>query len=141
MKNEYELVIEFEEFITRRELNYILLSLDRIIEQQLFPNIYYSRPSPRGPVFTYLGITGASAGSIILGLGTGKKIFKYASRRIGRGFERGQFGNELERTGEIVSNAFGGILGKLNDWAEKYVGSAKKKGSHIRGIVVRKKKM
>lgn len=140
MKDEYELVIDFEEFITRQELNYILLSLDRIIEQQLFPDIYYSRTSPRGPVFTYLGITGASAGSIILGLGAGKKIFKYASRRIGLGFERGKFGIELERSGEIVSNALGGILGKLNDWAERYVGSARKKGSNIRGIIVRKKK-
>lgn len=136
ISNRYELVIEFDNFITRYELDYILTSIDRIIEQELlYPSLRRGRPKS-----SYIGITGVSTGSIDLEIIVGAVVTKYVATRLKRGFDRGPLDSEIEHSGQIVNSALAGLLGKINDWAEKYVQSSKHKGGQINKVIMRKKK-
>jgi hypothetical protein len=80
---EYTITIEFEEFLTRFDLDEVLASIDRLIEDEILARLdpefdfwlerrkrfypFWPRPfwSGEAPELSYVGITGVGAGSVI----------------------------------------------------------------------------
>lgn len=133
----FELVIEYDDFIARQELNYVLEAIDYIIEETLFPErLPENRTGGRSrrASTSYIAISGVRDGSIELLVTVGAAVGVYLGRRLRRGFNRGTFPEQVERVGQVVSDGLGGIVERFNDWAERYVQTARERGSNIRVI-------
>jgi hypothetical protein len=147
-EKEQELVIkvDFEDFVTRLDLDEILSSIDRIIEMELFREIkpelhlweeffgVFPAYKYGQPKMTYLGIRSINSGSLIIGAFIGGAVLAYVGTRFAKGVDESLLADELKRSGRITGDALGRILVKVNDWAEQYVRKQKEKGGNIRGI-------
>jgi hypothetical protein len=127
-----ELTIDYEEFIARQELDYILESIDRIIEDTLLKG----GPPGRGgrPSASYIAISGVRSGSITLLIVAGTAVSTYLGQRFAKGAKKGQLGKEVERLGKTVSDGLGKLIAPINAWGERYVAKARDEGSNLRQV-------
>lgn len=146
----FTITIEFDGFLTRFDLNEILSSIDFIIEDQIISHRTYSfdpilryfleeaRPRRRTPLFSYLGITSVSSGSITFTVLLSSSVILYVAKNFKKGFLKGSLDEEISRSGLISNNFISNILRKINDWAEKYVD---KKGNsrNVKKIIAKQK--
>jgi len=149
---EYLITIEYDNFLTRFDLDEILKSIDRIIEWELL-DYYYDylplefsarrryRASLFGfgdfePRFSYVGIESVGSGSIILKVVAGIAVLKYVVTRFKKGVDESLLVNELARSGRIAGDLLGALLGRINDWAERYVPTQRQLGGKITKITV-----
>jgi len=155
MQNEelpqYSIIIDYDDFLTRYDLDEILTSIDRIIEDELLlrydDEFYYRRRhrylfpylSREEPELSYLGITGVERGSIILTILASGAVATYVARRFKRGVDKSILAEQLERSGQLAGDIFGSALARINDWAEQYVPKQRELGGKVRKIRVVKK--
>ncbi|MBE1162795.1 hypothetical protein [Dyella acidiphila] len=150
---EYSITIEFNDFITRFDLDEILASIDGLIEEELFdffgPDFFffrrrrYSFPpylNRDAPVFSYLGITSVESGSITLGVFVGGAVVGYVGKRFKKGVDESLLAKEIQRSGRLVGNVMGRILERINNWAERYVPEQQELGGNITKIEVQERK-
>jgi hypothetical protein len=150
---EYTITIEYDEFITRFDLDEILRSIDRIIEIEVFDyfdpefrflrrRYPYSAPywENAEPEFSYLGIRSISSGSITLAVFASGAVVGYVARRFKKGVDKSLLAEELERSGRLTGNVFGSALTRINDWAEKYVPKQRELGGRVTKIAVKRKR-
>lgn len=152
--SEYELIIEvdFEEFITRFDIDEVLSNIDRIIESELFnghPSYFYTwdgewvgmHPfSARWrPSISYLGIKSISSGSLLIAAFIGGAVLTYVGTRFARGVDDSMLVDEIKRSGKLTGDSLAPILRKINNWAERYVKSQKELGGNITKIAASKK--
>ena len=151
-ETEHELLItiDFENFVTRFDLDEILGSIDRIIEREIFRDIHpmwflseeffgpfehkYNQPR-----MTYLGIRSINSGSLIIGAFIGGAVLAYVGTRFAQGVDESLLADELKRSGRITGDSVGRILARVNDWAERYIEKQKEKGGNVRAIKARAK--
>ncbi len=151
--SEYTITIEYDEFITRFDLDEILTSIDRIIEVELldyfdpefrYPRTRYPYILPywehAEPEFSYLGITSVSAGSITLAVFAGGVVLGYVAKRFKKGVDKSLLAEELERSGRLSGDVFGSALTRINNWAEKYVPKQRELGGRVTKITVQRRR-
>jgi hypothetical protein len=138
---EYSIIIEYEDFLTRFDLNEILCSIDRIIENELFPHVNAGEHSLRRQNLnlSYLGITSIEHGSINLSVIASNAVAKYVATHFRKGIDESILSEQLERSGKLVGDLLGRILIPINDWAEKYVLKQKQTGGNVKKIKVSRK--
>lgn len=151
---EYELKIsvDFDDFVTRFDLDEILGSIDRIIEQEVFWGVYpkwFLEEDIFGPFYehrfhqprmTYLGIRSINSGSLIIGAFIGGAVLTYVSTRFARGVDESLLADELKRSGRLTGDSLGRILSRINDWGERYVKKQRDKGGNVRAIKAQAKR-
>jgi hypothetical protein len=150
---EYSITIEFNGFITRFDLDEILSSIDRLIEEELFDSFgpdffdYRRRRYPfhpylnrEVPAFSYLGITSVESGSITLGVVIQGAVVAYVARRFKKGVDESLLAKELQRSGRLSGNALGYILERINNWAERYVPEQREIGGNVTKIEAKQRK-
>ncbi|MDE3021006.1 MAG: hypothetical protein KGI54_04030 [Pseudomonadota bacterium] len=149
---EYTITIEYDNFLTRFDLDEILSSIDRIIEDELFSRFnpefhlffpkYYKFPYwyRDTPEFSYVGITGVDHGSIILTVLASAAVVHYVATRFKKGVDKSLLAEELERSGQLSGDLFGPILSRINDWAEKYVPKQQELGGKVKKVRVERKR-
>ena len=150
---EYTITIEYDEFITRFDLDEILTSIDRIIEAEfldyLDPEFHFLRRrypyflpywGQPGPQLSYLGIKSAAAGSITLSVFVGGVVVGYVAKRFKKGVDSSLVAEELERSGKLAGDFFGPALKRINDWAERYVPKQREIGGRVTKILVHEKR-
>lgn len=142
--------IEFDDFITRLDLDEVLESIDRIIEQEIFlyalpkqfPPPAFRRFFPwdefKRPQFTYLGIRSIERGSLIIAGFIGGAVLTYIGTRFAKGVDESLLADELERSGRLTGDSVGRILNRINNWAERYVSRQRDKGGNITKIAAKK---
>ena len=147
-ETEHELIISvsFDDFVTRFDLDEILGSIDRIIEQEIFWGVYpkwlleeeifgpFYEHRFHQPRMTYLGIRSINSGSLIIGAFIGGAVLTYVGTRFARGVDESLFADELKRSGRITGDSLGRMLSRINDWAERYVNKQREKGGNVRAI-------
>ena len=151
-EQEYSIIIEYDDFLTRFDLEEILSSMDRIIEDELlsefdpefrfwrkhrYPFSYWYRDTPE---LSYIGITAVDRGSIILTVLASGAVATYVARRFKKGVDKSLFAEELERSGRLAGDVFGSALARINDWAEKYVPKQRELGGKIKSVKVERKR-
>jgi hypothetical protein len=142
--DEYEIVVDYNEFLTRFDLDEVISSIDRIIESSIVPLFvefpsYYPYEYIRDPIFSYVGIKGVSRGSMVLEIIISTAVVTYVARRFKKGVDVSLLADEIERSGRITGDFFGGLLQRLNNWGEQYVRKQREKGGNITRIQVRKR--
>jgi hypothetical protein len=150
---EYTITIEYDEFLTRFDLDEILGSIDRIIEAEVFDYFdpefrFYRKRYPYSlpywerdePEFSYLGIKSVSAGSITLAVFVSGAVVGYVAKRFKKGVDKSLLADELERSGRLTGNVFGSALTRINNWAEKYVPKQRELGGRVTKITVKRKR-
>ncbi len=150
---EYTIVIDYEHFVTRFDLDEILGSIDRIIEAELLdyfdPEFRYIRrryPYPfsfweHGEAqLSYVGIKSVGAGSITLTVFVGGVVLGYVARRFKKGVDKSLLADELERSGRLAGDVMGSVLTRLNNWAERYVPKQRELGGNVTKITVQRKR-
>lgn len=146
---EYSIVIDYDDFLTRYDLDEILTSIDRIIEDELLsqydPEFRYLRRRHHDlfpywnrdePAFSYLGITGVDRGSIILGVFASGAVATYVARRFKKGVDKSILAEQLERSGVLAGDILGSVLERINDWAAKFVPKQRDLGGKVTEIRV-----
>jgi len=129
-----ELTIDYEGFIARQELGYILESIDRIIEDALLRD-QAPQEGPSGrPSTSHIAISGVRSGSVTVLVVLGTAVSTYLAGRFSKGAKRGQFGDEVEKMGKLVSDGLGKLIAPINAWAEAYVRKARDEGSNLRQV-------
>jgi hypothetical protein len=128
-----ELTIDYESFIARQELDYILESVDRIIGETLLPDLVLEHAGGR-PVGSYIAISGVRSGSVTLLLLAGAPVAIYLKNRFAKGAKKGRLAKEVEATGKLVSDALGSLIAPINRWGEQYVAKARGDGSNLRQV-------
>ncbi len=148
---EYLITIEYEEFLTRLDLDEIIKSIDRIIEDEVLgfndtPWRYLVRErfgpiiiEGEHPKFSYVGIRSIDSGSITLTVIVGGAILAYAAKRFRRGVAESLLADELQRSGRLTGDVLGTVLGRINNWAERYVPVQREMGGNVKKISVRRK--
>jgi hypothetical protein len=156
MKNEedpeYTITIEYKDFVTRFDLDEILSAIDRIIETEVLgyfdPDLRilrrqypYGRPYWGGgdSELSFLGIKSVDAGSITLTVIVGGAVVAYVARRFKKGVDKSLFADEVERSGRMTGDVFGAVLGRVNDWAERYVPKQRELGGRVTKITAQRK--
>ena len=150
---EYTIVIDYEDFITRLDLDEILGSIDRIIEAELLdyydPEFRYIRRRYPYPFsfwehgeseLSYVGIKSVGAGSITLTVFVGGVVLGYVARRFKKGVDKSLLAEELERSGRLAGDVMGSVLTRLNNWAERYVPKQRQLGGNVTKITVQRKR-
>ncbi len=150
---QYTITIEYEDFVTRFDLDEILSSIDRIIEAELLdyfdPDFRFSRrrypyllPYRDGPdsELSFLGIKSVDAGSITLTVFVGGVVIGYVARRFKKGVDKSLFAEELERSGRMAGDVFGTVLGRVNNWAERHVPKQRELGGRVTKITAQRKR-
>lgn len=141
---EFSIIIDYDDFLTRFDLNEILSSIDRIIEDELLsevdhdyrymwrrPHHYWYRKTPK---LSYIGITAVDRGSISLTVIASSAVAIYVVRRFKKGVNKSRLAKQIERSGKITGDVLGGVLQRINDWAEKYVLKQRKLGGKVKKI-------
>jgi hypothetical protein len=147
---EYTIAIEYDDFLTRFDLDEILSSIDRIIEDELLSELdpefrfwrrhHYPYPYYReAPELSYVGITAVDRGSIILTVLASGAVATYVARRFKKGVDKSMFAEELERSGRMAGDVLGSALTRINDWAEKYVPKQRELGGKVKKVTVKRK--
>lgn len=138
---EYSIIIEYEDFLTRFDLNEILCSIDKIIERELFPYVNAGEHSlhRQNLNLSYLAITSIEHGSINLTVIASYAVAKYVATHFKKGIDESILSEQLERSGKLVGDSLGRILIPINNWAEKYVLKQKQTGGNVRKIKVCRK--
>lgn len=149
---EYLITIDYDDFLTRFDLDEILSSIDRIIEDELFSELdpefhfwrrryyaFYPYLYREAPEFSYVGITSVNRGSIILTVIVSGAVATYVAKRFKKGVDKSLLAEQLERSGRLAGNVLGSVLERVNDWAEKYVPKQKELGGRIKSIRVEHK--
>jgi len=145
--SEFSITIEYDGFITRFDLDEILVSIDRIIEIEIldywdpefrFLRRRYPYLSPywdhAEPDFSYIGIKSVEAGSITLGVFLGGVVVGYVAHRFKKGVDKSLLAEELERSGRLTGNVVGVLLQRINNWAERYVPKQRELGGRVTKI-------
>jgi hypothetical protein len=148
---EYSITIEYDDFLTRFDLDEILSSIDRIIEDELifeldpefrlFSQRRYGYPYlfREAPELSYVGITAVDRGSIILTVLATGAVATYVAKRFKKGVDKSLLAEQLERSGRLAGDVFGSVLERINDWAEKYVPKQRDLGGKVKTIRVERK--
>ena len=148
---EYSIIIEYDDFLTRFDLEEILSSIDRIIEDEFlstfepefhllgrekyqYPYWYRVRPD-----LSYVGINAVGRGSINLTVFASAAVAKYVSCRFKREINMCLLVEQLERSGQLAGDIFGSVLAHINDWARKYVPKQREMGGKIKNVRVERK--
>jgi DNA helicase HerA-like ATPase len=143
--SEYLIVIEYEDFLTRFDLDEILSSIDSIIEDELLSNLdpnfrrwrrrhHYLFPHEYRdvPELSYVGITAADRGSMVLTVLVSAAIAAYVARRFRSGADQGVLAGPLERAGKLPYLPFAPALARINDWAAQYVPRQREMGGKVK---------
>jgi hypothetical protein len=143
---DYSVVIEYDDFLTRFDLDEILSSIDRIIEDELLSNIdpgvgssrrrhHYLSPHQFGhtPELSYIGVTSADRGSVTLTVHASGAIPAYVARRFRNGGDNA-LATHLERSGKLANFSFGSALARINEWAEQYVPRQRELGGKVKMV-------
>ena len=131
--------ISYDDFLTRFDLDEIISSIDRLVEDDQSPGIHgdpylsSGRPSV-GPELSYVGIRSIEPGSITLLVIVGSAVATYVAKRFFKGVTKSALGKELERGGRIFGDALGPLAGRINDWAEKWVPQQRAMGGNVTKI-------
>ncbi len=148
---EYSIIIEFDDFLTRFDLEEILSSIDRIIEdeflatfepefhslgQQSYQYPYWYRVRPN---LSYVGITAVGRGSINLTIIASAAVAKYVSCRFKREINMCLLAEQLERSGRLAGDILHSVVAHINDWAEKYVPKQREMGGKIKNVRVERR--
>jgi len=149
---EYVICIEYDDFLTRFDLDEVLTSIDGIIEEKVFdyldPEFHFLRRRfpykwpfwVRGePELSYLGIKSIEQGSITLGVFIGGAVVGYVAHRFKKGVDASLFAEELQRSGRLTGDVFGSLLQRINNWAERYVPKQQELGGKVKKITARRK--
>lgn len=151
LEYEYTIAIDYDDFVTRFDLDEILSSIDRIIEEELLSGLglpfYYRYSYPFGypfqhreePALSYVGITAVDRGSILLTVVASTTVAAYVARRFKKGVDGSLLADELERSGRLAGDLLGTALSRLNDWAERYVPKQRELGGKVKSIRVARK--
>jgi hypothetical protein len=148
---EFSIIIDYDDFLTRFDLDEILSSIDGIIEdellsefdpdyrfmRQLYPHPYWYRETPE---LSYIGITAVDRGSIILTVIASGAVATYVARRFKKGVNKSLLAKQIERSGKMTGDVLGGVLKRINDWAEKYVPEQRELGGKVKKIRVERKR-
>ncbi|MHB8423308.1 MAG: hypothetical protein ACYDAM_11200 [Leptospirales bacterium] len=133
---EYTITIEYEDFITRYDLNEVLSAIDLIIERNIFsalfypPEYYQKKRFPfqyivpfkfRKAEFSYLAIKSISPGSMILLVYLSVEAIKYISKRFKKGDQQSLIVEQIVRSGILIDYSLGSLLEEINNWAEEFV--------------------
>ena len=148
---EFLITIEYDNFVTRFDLDEIMTSIDRIIEDalllelefgpQFFRKYHYLYPYlyRNSPEFSYIGIISIETGSITLGVVISAAISTYVAKRFKKGVDKSLLAAEFEHSGRLTGDFLGKILELINNWAEKYVPKQQELGGNIRKIKMEQK--
>lgn len=148
---EYTITIEYDDFLTRFDLDEILSSIDRIIEDELLSEVdhkfrywrLHHYPYPflyrEAPDLSYVGITAVDRGSITLIVLASSAVAIYVARRFKKGVDKSMLAEELERSGMLMGDVFGSALMRINDWADKYVPKQRELGGNVKKVTVKRR--
>lgn len=148
---EFSIIIDYDDFLTRFDLDEILSSIDGIIEDELlsefdpdyrfmrrhYPHPYWYRETPE---LSYIGITAVDRGSIILTVIASGVVATYVARRFKKGVNKSLLAKQIERSGKMTGDVLGGVLKRINDWAEKYVPEQRELGGKVKKVRVERKR-
>lgn len=147
---EYAITIEYDDFLTRLDLDEIIGSIDRIIEDHLLD--FYDVPffafrqrygayirDPDNPEFTYIGIKSINAGSITLTVVVTTGVLFYVTRRFGKGVSESLLADEIQRSGRMAGDVLGNVIKPINDWIERYVPKQQQIGGKVKKISISRK--
>lgn len=147
---EYLIIIEYDDFLTRFDLDEILSSIDRIIEDELLSEFdpefrfwrrhhfpYWYRDAPE---LSYIGISAVDRGSMILTVLASGAVATYVARRFKKGVDKSLLAEQLERSGQLVGDVFGSVLERINDWAETYVPKQRELGGKVKKVRAERKR-
>ena len=147
---EYTITIEYDDFLTRLDLDEIIRSIDRIIEDHLLD--FYDVPffvlrqrygaftrDPENPEFTYIGIRSISAGSITLSVFVTTSVLLYVARRFRKGVSESLLADEIQRSGRLAGDVLGSVIKPINDWVERYVPKQQEIGGKVKKILINRK--
>ena len=148
---EFSIIIDYDDFLTRFDLDEILSSIDEIIEYELlsqfdhtyifmrriYPHSYWNRETPK---LSYLGITSVDRGSIILTVIASGVVATYVARRFKKGVNESLLAKQIERSGKMTGDVLGGVLKRINDWVEDYLPEQQKLGGKVKKIRVERKR-
>jgi len=147
---EFSIIIDYDGFLTRFDLDEILSSIDGIIEDELlsefdpdyrfmrrrYPYPYWYRETPE---LSYIGITAVDRGSIILTVIASGAVATYVARRFKKGVDKSLLAKQIERSGKMTGDVLGSVLKRINDWAEKYVPEQRELGGKVKKVHVERK--
>ena len=148
---EFSIIIDYDDFLTRFDLDEILSSIDEIIEYELlsqfdptyifmrriYQHSYWNRETPK---LSYLGITSVDRGSIILTVIASGVVATYVARRFKKGVNESLLAKQIERSGKMTGDVLGGVLKRINDWVEDYLPEQQKLGGKVKKIRVERKR-
>jgi hypothetical protein len=148
---EFSIVIDYDDYLTRFDLDEILSSIDGIIEDELLsvfdPDYYFMRRRYPYPYWyretsglSYIGITAVDRGSIILTVIASGAVATYVARRFKKGVDKSLLAKQIERSGKMTGDVLGGALKRINDWAEKYVPEQRELGGKVKNVRVERKR-
>ena len=142
----FSINIEYDDFLTRFDLDEILMSIDRIVEDELFTfrDPEYRCLSQRYPFnhrreeaeLSYIGITGIGYGSIILCVLVSGAVATYVARRFKKEVHKSLLAEQIERGGQLTGDFLGFLLSRINDWAIRYVPKQRDLGGKVTKIEV-----
>lgn len=149
--SELSIIIDYDDFLTRFDLDEILSSIDVIIEDELlsefypdyrflrqhYPHPYWYRETPE---LSYIGITAVDRGSVILKFIVSGAVAIYVARRFKKGVDKSILAKQIERSGKITGDVLGRVLERINDWAEKYVSEQQELGGKVKKVRVERKR-
>jgi hypothetical protein len=148
---EFLITIEYDDFITRMDLDEILRAIDRIIEYELIVRLYEPVVIWRGyypglpylkfttsegahSELTYVGIKSVRPGSMKLLVVIGSAVLSYFAKRFAKGVDESLLAKEIARLGHLFGHLVGLLVKRINDWAEKYVLEQRERGGRVRKI-------
>jgi hypothetical protein len=135
MSNCYDVVIEFDEFITRAELNTILTEIELAIESYLLRRAGLSPLEGRQVGGTYLQIRAASSGSIIIAVTA--IVAGFLAPSLKQGWGKGEAAKETQRIGKSLSNVMGAALRPIRKALEQLEKRLREENSHDTKLSVR----
>lgn len=142
---EFSIIIEYDDFLTRFDLDEILSSIDRMVEDELlsYHDPEYRCLRQRYPIssyhredagLSYLGITGIRDGSITFSMLASGTVASYVAHRFRKGVDKILLAEQIERSGQLTSDSLGFFLSRVNDWAIRYVPKQRELGGKITRI-------
>jgi len=143
---QYSIAIEFDDFLTCFDLDYVIDTIDRIIDgveprdyfpyDDEFPYWYQRRFAGN----SYVGITSVRRGSVVLTVLISSAVSSYVARRFFPAFRGGRVSEEIKRTARLSDEVLGQALKKINDHFERFVPLQRDRGGNIKSVKIRKKR-
>ncbi len=151
--HEIEIHIDYSDFIAGRELSEVL----ELLDASLWHELLYDFDEPFLPARFFLWrefprifddhapslfcVKETSKGSIVITALIGGAAFQYCFARFAKGFRPKRFGIQFERLGRIAGDHLEIVVDRMNSWLEEYVQHAREKGSHIKSIKAKRKRL